>query len=156
MRSFTARMGFATERSLAATAIAVAMALPAGAQVAPGGGSKPQDTPSVRVGSTIFADYTVTQKPKSTDVDGNEITPNAFNIGRAYINVTGTISHLVAFRVTPDIVRETGAGSSLNGSYVLRLKYAYGQVNLDDWMNRGSFARFGMQQTPWIDFIDSV
>ena len=23
-------------------------------------------------------------------------------------------------------------------------------------MTRGSFARFGMQQTPWIDFIDSV
>ena len=29
---------------------------------------------------------------------------SAFNVGRAYINVTGQISHIVAFRVTPDIV----------------------------------------------------
>lgn len=157
MRSFTALIGFVSGRLMAATVAVIAMAMPADAQVMPASGSKPpDDTPSIRIGSTIFADYTVTQKPKATDVDGNEITPNAFNIGRAYINVTGNLSHLVAFRVTPDIVRETGTGSSLNGSYVLRLKYAYGQVNLDDWMNRGSFARFGMQQTPWIDFIDSV
>jgi len=141
-------------------ALALALALiatPVGAQVAPAAGSTPaDDIPSIRVGATIFADYAVQQKPRARDVDGNEITPSAFNIGRAYINVTGKISQLVAFRVTPDIVRETGTGSSLNGSYVLRLKYAYGQVSLDDWMNRGSFARFGMQQTPWIDFIDSV
>jgi hypothetical protein len=105
---------------------------------------------------TIFADYTVQTEPKGTDVDGNEFTPNSFNIGRAYLNVTGQINHIIQFRVTPDIVRETGAGSSLSGSYTYRLKYAYAQFNLDDWMTRGSFARFGMQQTPWIDFIDSV
>lgn len=130
----------------------VALAAPAAAQVA----SPPGDTPSIKVGATIFADYTVTQEPKAVDVDGNEVTPNAFNIGRAYINVTGNISDLIAFRVTPDIVRETGTGSALSGSYVMRLKYAYGQITLDDWMPRGSFARFGMQQTPWVDFIDSV
>ena len=127
------------------------------AQVTPAAGSvPPDDTPSIRLGATIFADYTVTQEPKGTDVDGNEFTPNAFNIGRAYLNVTGNISHVVAFRVTPDITRETGTGSALNGSLTFRLKYAYAQFNLDDWMQRGSFARFGMQQTPWIDFIDSV
>ncbi len=134
----------------------VALATPAAAQVTPPAASAPPDTPSIKVGATIFADYTVTEEPKAIDVDGNDVTSNAFNIGRAYINVTGNISHLVAFRVTPDIVREAGSGSSLNGSYVLRLKYAYGQVNLDDWMPRGSFARFGMQQTPWIEFIDGV
>ena len=47
---------------------------------------------------TIFADYTVTEKPKIKDADGNEVTPNAFNVGRAYINVTGNISHIIAFR----------------------------------------------------------
>lgn len=116
----------------------------------------PPDTPNIRVGVTLFADYTIQPEPKGTDVDGNEFTPSSFNISRSYINVTGNISKLVAFRVTPDIVRETGAGSSSAGSYVFRLKYAYGQVNLDDWMQRGSFARFGMQPTPWIDYIDSV
>jgi hypothetical protein len=114
------------------------------------------DAPSIRVGATLFLDYTVTAEPKATDVDGNEFTPSSFNVGRAYINVTGNISKVVAFRVTPDIVRETGSGSSSTGSYVYRLKYAYAQFNLDDWMTRGSWARVGMQQTPWVDFIDSV
>jgi hypothetical protein len=127
------------------------------AQVTPAAGYvPPDDTPSIRVGATLFLDYTFTQQPEVVDADGNRVNLSAFNVGRAYINVTGQISHVVAFRVTPDIVRETGTGSSLNGSYTYRLKYAYGQFNLDDWLGRGTFARFGMQQTPWIDFIDSV
>src|SRR5688500_3246916 len=127
------------------------------AQVPPAPGNvPPDDTPSLRVGTTLFMDYTVTAEPRVTDADGNRVTGNAFNIGRAYINVTGNISRRVAFRVTPDIVRETGTGSALAGSYSVRLKYAYAQFNLDDWMPRGSWARFGMQQTPWVDFIDNV
>jgi hypothetical protein len=136
--------------------VVLAAARPASAQTPAAGAAKPDEGPSIRIGVTVFADYTITTEPKGTDVDGNEFTPNAFNIGRAYLNVTGNISKLVAFRVTPDIVRETGSGSSSAGSYVYRLKYAYAQFNLDEWTGRGSFARFGMQQTPWIDFIDSV
>ena len=77
----------------------------------------------------------------------------------AYINITGNISHHIAFRITPDITRETGAGSSLNGSYTFRLKYAYAQFNLDDWMNPGRTgrgSRLGMQQTPWVDFMEAI
>jgi hypothetical protein len=134
------------------------VAAPAAAQTTPASkpAPPPDDTPSVRVGATVYLDYTATTEPKVTDADGNQVTGNAFNVGRAYINVTGNISHIVAFRVTPDVVRETGTGSSLNGSLTLRLKYAYAQFNLDDWMQRGSWARFGMQQTPWVDFIDNV
>ena len=135
----------------------LAMAASASAQVTPATGyTPPDDTPSIRIGTTIFADYTVTTEPKGTDVDGNTFTPNQFNIQRAYLNVTGQINHIVQFRVTPDIARETGSGSSLSGSYTFRLKYAYAQFNLDDWLPRGSFARFGMQQTPWVGFIDDV
>ena len=108
------------------------------------------------VGTTIFGDYTITDKPKGTDADGNEFTPNAFNIGRAYINVTGNISHVISFRVTPDIARESGTGSSLSGSYTFRLKYAFAQFNLDQWMTRGTWARLGMQQTPWVDDEESI
>lgn len=145
-------------RSVLVLAIwAVALVVPAAAQVTPASGYvPPDDTPSIRIGATIFADYTVTQEPKATDADGNRITPNAFNVGRAYLNVTGNLSHRIAFRVTPDIVRESGAGSSLNGSLTFRLKYAYGQFNLDDWMSRGSWVRLGMQQTPWVDFMETV
>jgi hypothetical protein len=144
-------------RASVATTVLLTLAPPSYGQTpAAVGAPKPEDAPAIRLGATIFADYTITHEPQAVDVDGNQITPNAFNIGRSYVNVTGQISRLVAFRVTPDIARETGAGSSLNGSYTFRLKYAYAQFNLDDWAGRGSFARFGMQPTPWIDFIDSV
>ncbi len=130
---------------------------PAAAQVTSAAGStKPDDTPSVRVGVTIYTDYTFTQQPKTTDADGNLIHSSAFNLARGYINVTGNISHLVAFRVTPDVARETGTGSSLNGSLTFRVKYAYAQVNLDDWMPRGSWVRLGVQQTPWLDFVEGI
>lgn len=135
-------------------ALLTGLAVPAAAQTPPA--PRPDDAPAIRVGTQIFTDYTVTEQPTATDADGNEFTPNAFNVTRAYLNLTGNISRLVAFRVTPDVVRETGPGSSVNGSLTFRLKYAYAQFNLDDWMPRGSFVRFGMQQTPWIDFIDGV
>ncbi len=93
------------------TVICASLALPCAAQVTPAAGYvPPDDTPVIRIGAVFFGDYTVTQKPKGTDADGNEFTPNSFNIGRAYLNVTGNISHRVAFRITPDITRETGTG----------------------------------------------
>jgi len=148
-----------TVRSLLGSTIAVALigAAPCAAQVTPAAASTPpDDTPSIRIGATIFADYTVQQQPKVTDADGNEVTLSQFQVGRAYINVTGNISHSIAFRITPDITREVAIGSSVNGSYVFRLKYAYLQWNLDDFMTGGSWARFGMQQTPWVDFMEGV
>src|SRR5215831_18829184 len=94
----------------------VAVAVPCAAQVTPAAGYvPPDDTPAIRVGATIFTDYTVQQTPKIKDADGNEVTSNAFNVGRAYINITGNINHNIAFRITPDITRETEtlpAGSS--------------------------------------------
>jgi hypothetical protein len=127
------------------------------AQVTPAAGyTPPDDTPTIKVGATIFADYTYQSEPEVADADGHFINPNAFNVARAYINVTGNISHILAFRITPDIVREAGVGSSITGSLTYRLKYAYAQVNLDDWMTRGSWVRLGMQQTPWVDFEETV
>ena len=152
MRSFRQRAFIST---LVAAIMGVATI--ASAQVTPAAGyTPPDDTPVIRIGATIFGDYTIQDKPKITDADNNSVTLNQFNVGRAYINVTGNISHRIAFRITPDIVRETGTGSSLNGSLSYRLKYAYGQFNLDDWMTRGSWVRFGMQQTPWVDFMETV
>jgi hypothetical protein len=139
----------------------VALALPAAAQVTPAAGyTPPDDTPTIKVGATIFTDYTYQSAPDLTDADGNVVSPSSFNVGRAYINITGNISHLLAFRITPDIVRETGGtlgtGSSLAGSLTYRLKYAYAQVNLDDWMWKGTWTRLGMQQTPWVDFEEGI
>ena len=94
--------------------------------------------PAIKIGATIFADYT----------DAPETS--AFNVGRAYLNVTGSLSERIAFRITPDIARDAG------GSQQFRLKYAYAQLNLDEWMTKGSFARFGMQQTPYLDPLEQV
>lgn len=137
--------------------IGALIAMNAAAQVTPAAGSTPpDDNPTVKVGGTMFADYTYVDSPTTTDADGNVIHPSSFNIGRAYLNVTGQLFHRVSYRITPDIVRESGSGSSLNGSYTFRLKYAYAQLNLDDWTTKGSFVRLGMQQTPLIDFQESV
>ena len=144
-------------RILVAAGAGLFCAIPCAAQVTPAAGyTPPDDTPSIRVGAVIYADYTYQQEPKITDAGGSEVSLNSFNIGRSYINITGNINHYIAFRITPDITRETGVGSSLNGSYTFRLKYAFAQFNLDDWMTRGSWTRLGMQQTPWVDFAEQV
>ena len=133
------------------------------AQVTPAAGfTPPDDTPSIKVGVTLYADYTYTQNPQSTDADGNAVNPSAFNVSRSYVNITGNLSHIVSFRITPDIVRQSGlltpgAGSSVtNDSLVFRIKYAFAQINLDDWMTKGSWARLGIQQTPLLDYEENI
>src|SRR3954469_25956255 len=130
----------------------------ASAQVTPAAGyTPPDDTPSIRVGVVLYPDYTYNIDPKITDADGNQVNFSQFNVSRAYINVTGNISHLIAFRITPDVTRaDTTTGATLNGSLVFRIKYAFAQFNLDDWMTKGSYARFGIQQTPWLDYEEGV
>lgn len=94
--------------------------------------------PTVKVGGTIFAD--LTDAPDTS----------SFNISRAYINVTGSLNDRITFRITPDIARDAG------GSQQFRLKYAYGQLSLDQWLTKGSFLRAGMQQTPYIDSLEQI
>jgi len=146
---------------LVTTWVAVGMILAglreARAQVSPAGGQKPpDDTLKINVGVTLFADYTYTEKPKVRDADGNSVKVNSFNIGRAYLNVSGNISHLFAFRVTPDVTRASGANGLPTGSYSLRLKLAYGQFNLDDWTTKGTYLRFGIQDTPYVPFAEGI
>lgn len=156
---------------LAPLVVAVTLCLlvggPAVAQVTPAAGSTPpDDTPTVKVGGVIFADYTYQTDPEGEDAAGDPFRPNSFNLTRAYINVTGSLHHLFSFRITPDVTRETVTlknpppGTTLtvstNGNYVVRLKYAYGQFNLDDWLPKGSWIRLGLQQTAYIDHADTI
>src|SRR4051812_21961159 len=87
-----------------ATAAAVLALFPSvcAAQVTPAGGyTPPDDTPAIRIGTTIFANYGYQKVPDAVDADGNTYKPNSFDVARAYINVTGNISHIIGFRVTP-------------------------------------------------------
>src|SRR5262245_16658506 len=127
------------------------------AQVTPAAGyTPPDDTPSIRVGATIYTNYSYQTDPPITDSDGNSVHRSSFDVTRSYINITGNLNHILAFRVTPDIARETNTASSLSGSLEFRVKYAFLQTNLDDWMTRGSYARFGIQQTPYLDFMEGI
>ncbi len=112
--------------------------------------------PNVKLGATFFGDYTYTASPDAKDADGNTYSPNAFNVARSYINVTGSLSRVIAFRFTPDIAQETGTGSALNGSLTFRVKYAYLQTNLDRWLSPGAWARFGMQGTGYVNFAEDL
>ena len=131
-------------------------------QPSPQAAPQPDDTPSIKVGVTIYADYTYQQNPQTTDADGNTINPSQFNVSRSYINITGNVNHIVAFRITPDVQRQSGLvtlgpGSSIsNDSLVFRVKYAFAQFNLDDWMTKGSWVRLGIQQTPLLDYEEGI
>ncbi len=145
-----------TTACAAAAGLMVASELRAQVTVA-AGYTPPDDTPKINVGITLFADYTYQDTPTVTDGVKDTIHKNSFNLTRAYINVTGNLSHWLAFRITPDIKPETNSASNLNGNQVVRLKYGYGQINLDDLLClKGTWLRFGLQQTPWIDFEEGV
>ncbi len=145
--------------SLAAAICAVgfAFSLAAPAQVTPAEGYvPPDDRPSIKVGFTLFADYTYTDSPTAKNADGSTYNPNAFNVSRAYLNFTGQLHHLLSYRITTDLVRVADTTGTLSGSYVVRVKYAFAQLNLDDWLPKGSWARFGQQQTPYIDYAEGI
>jgi hypothetical protein len=155
--SLNAELSSWTRRAALAVAVVMAAAAPGRAQVTPAAGhTPPDDTPSIKVGVVIYTDFTYTDEPTVLDADRNTVHPSAFNVGRSYINVTGNLSHLIAYRITPDITRESGTGSSLAGSLTFRLKYAFGQVNFDDFLTHGSWARIGVQQTPFVDFMEQI
>jgi len=136
---------------------AVMISAGAFAQVTPAAGyTPPDDTPKFNIGAVIFAYYTYVESPEAKDADGNTINNSSFNITRAYINVTGNLNHLIAFRIKPDISRETSSSSSLSGSQLFRIKYGYAQLNLDDWTTKGSWVRAGLQQTPYTDYTETI
>jgi hypothetical protein len=144
----------------------------ASAQVTPAAGyTPPDDTPKIGVGVTIFSDYTYTDAPTIKDADGNIVRKSEFEVRRAYINVTGQLNHLLAFRITPDVASRFATSTSVNlppgssasasttydGSLVFRIKYAFGQLNLDGPLrSHGSWIRIGQQQTPYVDFMEGI
>src|SRR5436190_12525953 len=125
-------------RKLIPAALMLFMCSVASAQITPAAGyTPPDDTPSIRVGMTLYPAFTAQLNPNVADGDGNQVTKNSFDVLRSYINITGNVSHIVAFRITPDITRQSGlltlgAGNSVSSdSLVFRIKYAFAQFNLD-------------------------
>lgn len=77
---------------------------------------------------------------------------NAFDVTRGYINIVGDVAKNVRFRVTSDVRRISDG--SLSGSLAFRLKYGYAEFA--NVLGDKSWVRFGLHQTPWLDFEESI
>jgi hypothetical protein len=102
------------------------------------------DYPIIRIGVLSYVQYDAELK--------NRDDFNAFDLTRGYININGQLSKNVRFRLTPDVRRVTD--SSLAGTLVLRVKYAF--LEIDNVKAPRSWVRFGAHQTPWLDFEESI
>jgi len=100
--------------------------------------------PVVTVGTLTYLQYDAELKHRDDF--------NAFDVTRGYINILGDVARNVRFRITPDVKRITDG--SLAGSLTFRIKYAYAQF--DNVLGDKSWLRFGVHQTPWLDFEESI
>lgn len=119
-------------------------ARPLSAQNPAGNAPAGQTTPAVKLTGVVYAqgEYWPSDSANHT---------NQFDVTRAYLNALGTFGKGISTRVTADIFR-----SSTNTDKTLgyRLKYAYVQ-----WLpsaNAPVDLRFGMTQTPWVDWQEAL
>jgi hypothetical protein len=75
---------------------------------------------------------------------------NAFDVTRGYLNILARLTDRVHVRFTPDVRPTTDA--SLNQNLALRLEYA----SLDAKVSDGVSIMFGLHETPWLTFEESV
>jgi hypothetical protein len=120
--------------SLAGAALAQA---PAGAD-----GGPAATYPRVTFGVESFVQYAAELHER----DGY----NAFDVTRGYLNIRAQLTDRVRFRFTPDVRPTTDA--SLDRNLALRLEYASLDVDVAD----GVKVMFGLHETPWLTFEESV
>jgi hypothetical protein len=75
---------------------------------------------------------------------------NAFDVTRGYLDVTGRLSDRAKVRFTLNVRPTTDA--SLDANLTARLEYAYLDLA---WTENRRFM-FGMQETPWLTFEESI
>jgi hypothetical protein len=128
------------------SACGLLLASPSFAQVQspPAADSSSPSYPRVTVGVLSYIQYDA----ELTNRDGY----NGFDITRGYIDIRGLVANNIRFRFTPDVKRVTDG--SLSGALGMRVKYAF--VELDDVLAKGAWLRFGIHQTPWLDFEESI
>jgi hypothetical protein len=126
----------------------VGLASPALAQAPPPEPTETQDTaaggpfPAVTFGVLSFMQFSA----ELHEQDGY----NAFDVTRGYINIEARLSDKVKLRFTPDVRPTTDA--SLNRNLTLRMEYAA----LDAQVTENMAVMFGLHQTPWLTFEESV
>lgn len=108
-------------------------------------GSASAQTTAPKIETTVLVYAQYGYQFNSDSVTGRNL--NAFDLTRAYINVTGKFVEGVSVRVTPDIYRVA------DGSLAFRLKYAYAAYTPE---NSPLTAKFGVMHTPWLDWEEAL
>jgi len=109
----------------------------------------------VKLGILGYVDYSAGEMGLT---DNRHQPYNKFSLTRGYLTVTKDVQPWLRMRLTTDIMQETkDTTASSTGSYLLRLKYGYGELRPKDL---GPFtqvkAEIGMGHIPWLDFEESV
>src|SRR5260221_145972 len=96
---------------------------------------------------------------------------SALGVRGGYITLTGGAAALSSFRTTPAaaapqtptvsgraLPADLKAGTSLDGSLTIRMKYAFAQVSFDKLgpAGKGAWIRLGQQQTPYVVFMEGI
>ena len=102
----------------------------------------PAAYPSVTFGVQSFVEYAASLHEQQGF--------NAFNVTRGYLNIRARLSDRVQFRFTPDVRPTTDA--NLDRNLALRLEFA----TLDVVVKDGVEVMFGLHETPWLTFEQSV
>jgi len=100
---------------------------------------KKEEKPELKTSLTIFTGYSY----YPSNIKNGSTNFNHFYLERAYIDFRADLKNGVYLRVTPDIT-ETASG------WMLRLKYAYGEVKALDILKLS----LGIIKTEWVGFVD--
>jgi hypothetical protein len=111
-----------------------------------------QPYPKLRLSGVLWGVWSVDLSRANPDAP----TPNGanrFEVTRTYLDFEADVSPRITLRITPDLALGLGSGGSLDGSRVLRLKFAY--VDFRDVAPAFS-VRALMQPTPYHGFSDGT
>ncbi|HEY3933186.1 MAG TPA: hypothetical protein VGL65_01075 [Gemmatimonadales bacterium] len=111
----------------------------------------------VTVGGLVYSQFGYSLKPDSGLVatTGSAGHDNNFDVTRAYVNLNAKFADGVSARITSDIdSRGLSFGGTSETQLTLRLKYAFVAWQPDA---KGPLTyKFGLMQTPWIDWEESL
>lgn len=111
----------------------------------PAPAATPSDAPRVSISGVLFANYQYRIHPPGGD--------NRFDLDRAYLTASGPIADRLSFRLTTDVFQQQR--DTVNRSWQVRVKYAYGQYDYSRSSNWPGWVRLGILQTVFIEHDES-
>jgi hypothetical protein len=101
----------------------------------------PIDTARITFSGVLYLNYQYRLHPSGG--------VNRFDVDRAYLNVAGPLGNRISFRLTSDVYQVQS--DTVNRSWQLRAKYAYGQYEFSRSASWPGWVRLGMVQNMFID-----